>query len=261
MSDERGGKGVPAVSAGFYWQETSAGLAMRCTALDLHATHAFTTRHLEFRGEVSADYARLAAALSVPASSMITVSQVHGRDVLIVRPGDTPRDNAPADVVITSDPGRVASVRIADCVPVLLADRRGRAVAAVHAGWRGTVANAAGAAVAALESIGVPPADLIAAVGPSIGPCCYQVDEAVRTRFLAAGTDAFRWFAADGAGRWKLDLWQANADQLVAAGLAPGDVHVAALCTFKHPAVFFSYRRDGVSTGRMVAAIRLGRAD
>jgi YfiH family protein len=259
MTDERGGKGTPAVSAGFYWQETAAGLMMRSAALDPHATHGFTTRHLEFRGQVSADYAQLAAVLSVPASSMITVSQVHGRDVLVVRPGDTPLPNAPADVVITSDPARVASVRIADCVPILVADRYGRAVAAVHAGWRGTAANAAGAAVAALDRAGVPPADLVAAVGPSIGPCCYQVDEAVRTRFLAAGGDVSKWFAADGPGRWRLDLWQANADQLIAGGLEPGNVHVAALCTFDHPDVCFSHRREGVAAGRMVAAIRLGK--
>jgi len=260
MADERGGKGAPRVSPDFYWEKSSAGLVMRCRALDPHATHAFTTRHLEFRGEMAADYARLAAVLSVPGSAVIAVSQVHGRDVLVVRPGDQPFANPTADVVITSDPDRVASVRVADCVPILLADRQGRAVAAVHAGWRGTAANAAGAAVAALARVGVPAQDLIAAVGPSIGPCCYQVDAEVRTRFVAAGSDVSRWFEADGARRWKLNLWQANRDQLVAAGLEPGNVHVTALCTFDHPSVFYSYRRDGVSAGRMVGAIRAGRA-
>jgi len=260
MANERRGKGAPSVSPDFYWEDSSAGLVMRCRALDLHATHAFTTRNLQFRDQMAADYARLAAVLSVPDSAVIAVSQVHGRDVLMIRPGEQPLANPTADVVITSDPDRVASVRVADCVPILLADRQGRAVAAVHAGWRGTAANAAGAAVAAFARVGVPAEDLIAAVGPSIGPCCYQVDAEVRTRFVAGGLEVSGWFAADGARRWKLNLWQANSDQLVAAGLDPCNVHVTALCTFDHPSVFYSYRRDGMSAGRMVGAIRARKA-
>ena len=256
MDDVTRGKGSPAVASPFRWDETTAGLVLRCDALEPYATHAFTTRHLAFRDHAAENYARLGALLTLPVTSVITVSQVHGRDVLTVKPSDEPAANQPADAVITSDPDRAASVRVADCVPILLADRRHRAVAAVHAGWRGTVAGVAGAAVAALAAMGVPPGDLVAAIGPSIGPCCYQVGESTRMRFIAAGADLARWFVPDGPQHWKLDLWQANADQLMAAGLDAQSVHVARLCTSDNPDVCFSYRREGATAGRMVAAIR-----
>jgi hypothetical protein len=112
--------------------------------------------------------------------------------------------------------------------------------------------------VAALRSaFGADPADLVAAVGPSIGPCCYQVREALVDAFRRAGHapgDLERWFTADGGLR--LDLWRANRDQLEAAGLHRDRVHVAGLCTATHGELFHSYRRDGPSTGRLAAAIR-----
>jgi len=104
--------------------------------------------------------------------------------------------------------------------------------------------------------VGVPASDLLAVVGPSIGPCCYQVDALVRDAVLAAHPQGGAWLMADGAGKWKLDLWASTVDQLVEAGVPRTSISVAGLCTADHPQEFFSFRREG-GTGRQAAAIRL----
>jgi len=104
------------------------------------------------------------------------------------------------------------------------------------------------------RAFGSVPADLVAAVGPSIGPCCYEVGAEVRERF---GAHAGAWFTAGPRGRPHLDLWRATSDQLLAAGLPPEHVHLSRLCTATWPAVFYSYRREGSGTGRMAGVIRV----
>jgi YfiH family protein len=159
-----------------------------------------------------------------------------------------------ADIAVSRDSSLVLTVRAADCVPVLLADRATGAVAAIHAGWRGTAEGAVLAAVRALsEKFATDPANLVAAVGPSIGPCCYTVGEELIQKF-AAHADGPRWF--NRTGGLHLDLWRATRDQLERAGVAPRNIHVSELCTFDHAGVFPSYRRDGKAAGRLTAAIR-----
>ena len=120
------------------------------------------------------------------------------------------------------------SVQVADCVPILIADRRTGSAAAIHAGWRGTCAGIAGAATEAMvKELGSDPANLVAAIGPSIGPCCYEVGASVLDAFRRAGVadrQLGRWFTATDAGSLRLDLWAANRDQLVRAGLRPDQV-------------------------------------
>jgi YfiH family protein len=166
-----------------------------------------------------------------------------------------------ADAVISDVPGLVVGVQVADCVPLLMADRHSRVVAAVHAGWRGTCANIAGTTVRAiLNEFATAPADLVVAIGPSIGRCCYEVGPDVMDAFRRAGasdTQLASWFAASSPTHSRLDLWTVNHDQLVAAGVPSANVHSSNLCTKTHLEWFDSYRADGAKAGRMAALIRV----
>jgi YfiH family protein len=223
--------------------------------------HAFTTRALRFRDDTAAaDWAELSRRLSTPEDRIVRVSQVHGRKVLVIdhvrspwKPGETHE----ADAIVSTDPTLAIAVRVADCVPILIADRAGRVVAAVHAGWRGTCAGVASATIEAIEELGVPPSDVVATIGPSMGGCCYQVDDKVRTAFLSMTPDSVEWFSEDGPGHWKLDLWKANTDQLAAAGVPAESIHVMGVCTKHNNDQCWSYRGDGANAGRMVAAVRM----
>jgi len=252
-------KATTAGVSGFDWRMTPAGRILVSPALAAVADHAFTTRDLSFRGETADDnYGRLAHVLGVASAvDLVRVSQVHGRSVCHVAPGQAVREDVKADALVSIDSARAIAVRVADCVPVLLADRGRRAVAAIHAGWRGACGAVIPATLDALETLGIAGTDLVAAIGPSIGPCCYQVDDPVRTAFLATTPDAVSWFAEDGPGHWRLDLWQAAVDQLVARGVPAEAIACARYCTVDHPDTSFSYRREGAGTGRLVAAIRL----
>jgi hypothetical protein len=249
----------PPAAAGFRWDDEGSAPVLRCEALAQVARHAFTTRQLQLRGGDPVAWARVAAQVSCPVTALHRVRQVHGAVVAVVD-GAAPAVPPPeADALVTHRPGTALAVVTADCVPVLLADPVSGAVGAVHAGWRGTAANIAGAAVAAMaDRWGVPPARLTAAIGPSIGACCYEVGDELEGAFVAAGHDAralAAWFNRDDRGRLRLDLWTANRDLLVAAGLRPRQVHVAGLCTKTHLEWFESYRAEGPNAGRMVAII------
>lgn len=173
------------------------------------------------------------------ARSLTTVKQIHSNLVLT---GDRPGRVGEGDALIADHPGSWVGVRTADCVPLLFADTVRRAVAAVHAGWRGT---AAGISVSALEAMadrfGTRPEDLVVAIGPAIGGCCYEVGPEVAEQFGMTG-------------RLKLDLPEANRTQLAGAGVPPERIFVANLCTACLAGEFHSYRRDR-SHGRMVSAI------
>jgi YfiH family protein len=175
------------------------------------------------------------------------VRQVHGATVVRCATPTSPCEEA--DGVISTTPGLAACVAVADCVPILLARPDGSAVAAVHAGWRGTLARIAGEAVRALVAGGDGEAPL-AVIGPSIGPCCYQVSDDLAAQFGAAfGPRVVR----RGAGGPHLDLWVANERALRDAGVT----RVAQLrrCTACEPRLFYSHRRDGGQTGRMVGFV------
>ena len=248
---------TPPADSGFDWTTGPTGRVLQSRALLARAAHVFTSRDVSFRGrEAAAHEAHLASALNVGADAVVTVKQVHGRAISIVEPG-VAMAPAEADAIVSLDPARAIAVRVADCVPILLADRQRRVVAAVHAGWRGTCAGAALATVETIRELGVDPGDLVAALGPSIGPCCYEVDDKVRASFLSATPDAAVWFAESGERRWMLDLWPANVDQLASACVPECAIHTARLCTKDHPETCFSYRREGPGAGRLVAAIRL----
>lgn len=248
----------------------ACGRVLRATTLPVGARHLFSTRDVDVRAEspgVEAAWQAVASAIGVDPTRLLRAKQVHGRDVLTVRRGDGAALDGPqpvADIVVSDDPDVAVTVRVADCAPVLIADERTGAVAAVHAGWRGTALGAARAGVEALaRAFGSRPGDLHAAVGPCIGPDAYEVGDDVRAAFAAEGHDSAslaRWFAPGPRGRLHLDVWRANVDQLADAGVPASQIACARACTLSHPAWFFSHRAEGAGAGRMVAAIRPFRA-
>lgn len=259
---------------GFEWTAESWGPALRCRALSEVAEHFFTTRQLWLRGEQEAtDWRRVAETVGVPLPRLLRLTQVHGRAVFVHRQGDAlpgVRPEPPAgeegdgrwpeaDIAMTDDPTVALVVQVADCVPLLLADPSTGAVAAVHAGWRGTAAGAAPAAVSALaREFGARPERLVVAMGPSIGPCCYEVGDELVDAYRAGGfaREMERWFLRDESGGLTLDVWAANRDQLAASGVSADAIHHSSLCTAGRPELFPSYRRDGSGTGRIAAVIR-----
>ena len=236
------------------------GAALECSPLAAVARHLFTTRDLELRGN-PAEWRAVAAVLGAEPSAIRLVKQVHGAHVAVAS-DESPWSTPEADIVLTRSTNLVIGVRTADCAPVLLADSAGKAVGAVHAGWRGTLQGALGKAVAAMErEFGSQPRHLVAAIGPCLGVCCGEMGDEVVHAFRAAGHGELaldRWFSIGPGGRWHLDLARANTDQLTGAGVLPANVHAAGLCTRSYPEIFHSYRAEGTSAGRMAAVIRCG---
>lgn len=256
----------PAVPESFYWADSPHGAVLKCRPLERVARHMFTTRQVALSS--AGDWRR--AGELVGADEVVTLNQVHGREVLLIRRGAPRAAGRPAaDVLVSNDPGVAVGVRAADCVPLLLADPHTGAVAAVHAGWRGTAAGAATAAVDGLaRAFQAAPERLVAAIGPSIGGCCYEVGSDVVDAFAAARHPRHlidRWFTVgdrglgigDGRqGKLYLDLAGANRDQLVLAGVPETQIHMAGLCTAMHLEVLASYRMEKEKAGRIAGVIR-----
>lgn len=236
---------------------------LRCHPLLEVAPHLFTTASIELRDNDPA-WAMVAEELGVEAGAIRLLRQVHGRAVAVARRGDpVPTVRPEADGIVSDSSSTAIGVRVADCAPILLADRARPAVAAAHAGWRGAMQNVAGAAVQALrETFGSRPENLIAAIGPSLGRCCGEMGPEVVEAFRDAGhrrEDLDRWFTSGPRGRPHFDLPLASRDQLERAGVPATSIHVSGLCTRCRPDVFHSYRAAGASAGRMAGAIRARR--
>ena len=174
--------------------------------------------------------------------------QVHGTVV-----HRAPWDGLPVgDAGVADRAGIILGIETADCLPVLLVDPRRRAVAAAHAGWRGTAAGIAGVAVRALVAGGSRPSELVAALGPGIGPCCYEVGPELVGEFGDGGAAFFRAGKGD---RLMLDVRAANVHQLREAGVPEGQIHSVADCTRCDADNYHSYRREGVGGGRMISFV------
>jgi YfiH family protein len=160
-----------------------------------------------------------------------------------------------SDAVVSDVPGLHFMITFADCVPILLADVRRGVVGAVHAGWRGTAAGVAAAAVRVMvASFGCDVGNIAAVIGPSIGPCCYTVGAEVPAVFERNGQTPVL-FGRNGSR--SLDLWESNRRQLTGAGVRPNAIEVAGQCTSCHAATYFSHRASGGTTGRFAAVIGL----
>jgi YfiH family protein len=254
---------LPPVPDAFAWIDAPWGGALQCRPLAAVAPHLFTTRQLALTDEGYGEIARVLGA-----GRVATATQVHRADVLVVGAGMLPT-RAEADALISNHAATAVVVRAADCVPLLMADRRRGVVAAVHAGWRGTVARITGTALAALaREFGTRSADVVAAIGPAIGACCYEVGPDVVDAFAAAGherhlverwvtTPSDRAFAPASTTRsLRLDVAGANRDQLLLAGVPDDQIHVAGLCTAMHLDVLTSYRAEKERATRIAGAIR-----
>lgn len=201
---------------------------------------------------------RLAEAMGVRPSDLCTVSQVHGDRVIEAdRPAGTDRETvhaplAEADALWTKTSGTAVGVKTADCVPILLSDSSGRRVAAVHSGWRGTDLRISARTVEALVAHGARAEELVAAIGPAIGVCCYEVSDELADRFTAAfGEEVVRRVG----DRRHLDLRRAVQLTLVAAGMRPDRIDLLPACTACDGENFFSHRRDRGVSGRHLSFV------
>jgi YfiH family protein len=250
----------PQPNDGFEWTQAPWGFVLRCRPLSDVADHFFTGGDLRL-GSDEREWEAVAHEIGVDPAHLLLIRQVHRADAAIVRSGRTGSWERPqADVIVSDDHTSAIAVRVADCVPILLADTRRRVVGAVHAGWRGTVQRAAMAGVRAMQtSFGSNPADLVAAIGPCLGRCCGEVGPEVVQAFREANHHADsirRWFEAGTSGRPHIDLELANRDQLEECGVRADRIHASGLCTQSNAGVLHSYRADKDGSGRMAAVIR-----
>ena len=174
---------------------------------------------------------------------MASAKQIHSDRVLLV---EAPGPQGEGDALLSNISGIGLAIRTADCLPILIADPRNRAVAAIHAGWRGVVSEIGPKAIAAMtRHFGSKPEDLVLAIGPGIGACCFEVGPEVAIQFGFSG-------------RTKIDLVETTCRQLGRNGVSRGQISTAGLCSFCNPELFESYRRDREAAGRMLAMIGVG---
>jgi len=239
-----------------------------------HVAHGFFTR-MQDDGKTPLDfdyrkgdsdlrersYEYAAGFLGISPERVYVTNQVHGDGIQVLRtmPDEhSVRGTVENDAVVTDVNGVALTVLTADCVPILIADGTGRAVAAVHAGWRGTALEIGKKAVRAMtDTFGSSPRDLVAAVGPSIGTCCYRVGPEVLEAMRSVFSWADSYIESEDNGHGYLDLQGINREALVDAGLDRERVEVVSRCTACDEGIFYSYRRDGDGTGRMLSAIVL----
>lgn len=185
--------------------------------------------------------------------------QTHSDHIAIVDSAANKNTIEDTDALITNEPGLFVCVQTADCVPVLLFDPEKKVVAAVHAGWKGTISKIAGKTVARMtETYGCNPADIVAGIGPSIHMHAYEVGpEVVEAVANAFPNSPALLKPSMNKGHAYFDLWEANQAILIESGIKEENIEVIGLCSFEHADLFFSARREGSETGRMVSGIKL----
>jgi YfiH family protein len=227
------------------------------------------------RQNVEANRRLFQSALGAKDFSLLPLKQIHSD---LVREVETKKaEPFVADASVTIRPNLLLAIQTADCVPILLVDPKKRAVAAIHAGWRGIIKRIAHKTVGHLQMhFASNPRDLLAAIGPSIGPCCYEVGTDIAANFLSQFADAPHLFDEFRTGdepnpiQWLnqmppghqpppknvfLDLRKANQSQLIAAGLRPENIFTSTLCTADRPDLLFSHRKQSTTSGRQLATI------
>jgi len=220
------------------------------------------------REAVFANRRRLAMALAIPIERWVKPRMVHGSNCLVVGAAEADlglglvdKSSLEADALLTAEPEVYLFLTVADCVPVLLHDPVRGVVGLAHAGWKGTVAGVARKAVAKAQAVfGSRPADVLVGIGPSIGPCCYEVGAEVARAAARAFPGCKGLLHEKEGGRVHLDLWRANAYQLEEMGVPAANIEIAGLCTACRTDLFFSHRAEKGKTGRQGAIIGLRRS-
>lgn len=270
---------LPRPGPGFEWKTTAVAPALVCTALDAVAPHLFTTRGFLLGSTRTGEEPWRQLAETLGGTSLVRLRQVHGADA-VVATCPVPVEPPEGDILLAGPDGPAIAVQGADCIPLLIADRRLGVVAAAHAGWRGLVQGVPKEAVRLLtQTYGSAPEHLVAAIGPSVGACCYEVGPDVASAFASHGFTASEtapWFhgapqPTDRNGSFEgvpavlreghafFDGWACATWQLEQAGLPRASIHCASLCTASHPDVLCSYRRDRAYAGRIAGVIAPGR--
>jgi len=216
-----------------------------------------------FTGDQESDYAafrnELAASCNWDSDQFVFPRQTHSDHVVLATSSNKTTTISDTDALITNEPGLFVCVQTADCVPILLFDPKQKVVAAIHAGWRGTVSKISGKTIQLMtEKFGCQPSDIIAGIGPSIHIHAYEVGpevvESVQSKFINSPALLKPSLTE---GKAYFDLWEANKTVLIESGIPEENIEVMGLCSFEHSDLFYSARRDGLDTGRMVSGIRL----
>lgn len=263
----------------FYLQEHNGVVTLKCRALDaipgLH--HGFSTRHggvsegylasmsfsyqKESEQTVDENFRRFSAANGLPFESLVLTHQTHTAHVAVVgeeyKHRGRDRTLRETDGVVTGVPGLGLVCFTADCVPLLLADAASGTVAAVHAGWRGTVHGIAAEAVKKMIEAGAKAENIIAAIGPSIGPCCFEVGPEVQKEFTDRFGIKLPVVASGRQGHTLVDLWQANRLVLEECGVAENHIFTSKICTFCNNKDYYSHRYTNGMRGSLIAAIAM----
>ena len=206
---------------------------------------------------VEANHRLICEALGFTTADLVSPHQVHGANVVAVGAQDRGQVIEGTDALVSDEPGVLLMLRFADCTPVWMVDPVHRAIGLAHAGWRGTAAGTVRETVQAMTSaFGTQPGDVVAGIGPAIGPCCYEVGEDVAQAILEVFPEsASRMLEARGRDKWHLDLWAANREHLLRAGVT--QVEVAGICTACHTDEWYSHRAEHGQTGRIGALLGL----
>jgi len=210
----------------------------------------------DFESRVLQNWHRLAMAFAIPMDQFLTLNQVHGNDIFIIKPfGDyySSSETLDYDAMVTSRTNLAVCIKTADCVPVFIVDRIKKIIAVVHAGWKGTALEITAKVVRLLqEKYGSSPGDILTAIGPSIGQCCFEVDTPTANAFFEQKNNEA--FLSPGArpNKWMLDLAEANRRQILNCGIPEANIDVSDLCTSCRQDLFFSHRGSGGITGRQV---------
>jgi YfiH family protein len=203
---------------------------------------------------VEANHRLIYQTLGLSNEEMVTAHQVHGNGAALVGPGDGGKVIPSTDALVTGTPGVNLILRFADCLPIFLYDPERQAIGLGHAGWRGTAAKLARQiATMMIEGLGSDPRKIIAGLGPAIGPCCYQIGAEV-VEFLQGSLEDWERAVHHSEGNtFYLNLWEANRQQLVKAGIR--EIEASQICTACHTDEFFSHRAEKGKTGRFAAVI------